>query len=225
MMQVYDRVLISRSEPTLLVLTVLVLGFFLLMGLLENFRSAVLIRVGNLLDDMLSKRVFNASFERNLRGGSTNAAQAMSDLTQLRQFFTGNGNENQTIQVNIRTATKDIENTNYEILVNGEFWSVKKHLYDLLPDEKGCIVKTGFDGGIVVIFGNGGFGMSPGSMWGAGSGTVPWGMGNNGGYWGGTGGFGGGMGGWGNGGMAAGAMAAWAAWAASEWEGIHNKIG
>lgn len=91
MMQVYDRVLVSRSEPTLLVLTVLVLGLFLLMGLLENFRSAVLIRVGNLLDDMLSKRVFNASFERNLRGGGANAGQAMSDLTQLRQFFTGNG--------------------------------------------------------------------------------------------------------------------------------------
>jgi hypothetical protein len=48
-------------------------------------------------------------------------------------------------------------------------------------------------------WGNGGFGMSPGSMWGAGSGTVPWGMGNNGGYWGGTGGFGGGMGGFGGG--------------------------
>jgi ATP-binding cassette subfamily C exporter for protease/lipase len=91
MLQVYDRVLASRSETTLLVLTILVVGLFLLMGVLEHFRAAVLIRVGNAIDEILSKRVFTASFERNLRAGTTNAAQAMGDLTQLRQFFTGNG--------------------------------------------------------------------------------------------------------------------------------------
>ena len=91
MLQVYDRVLASRSETTLVVLTVLVLGLYALMGVLENFRSAVLIRVGNALDEVLSKRVFTAAFERNLRAGGGNASQAMTDLTQLRQFFTGNG--------------------------------------------------------------------------------------------------------------------------------------
>jgi ATP-binding cassette subfamily C exporter for protease/lipase len=91
MLQVYDRVLASRSETTLLVLTILVVGLFLLMGVLEHFRAAVLIRVGNAIDEILSKRVFTAAFERNLRSGTTNAAQAMGDLTQLRQFFTGNG--------------------------------------------------------------------------------------------------------------------------------------
>jgi len=91
MLQVYDRVLASRSETTLLVLTILVVGLFLLMGVLEHFRAAVLIRVGNAIDEILSKRVFTAAFERNLRAGTTNAAQAMGDLTQLRQFFTGNG--------------------------------------------------------------------------------------------------------------------------------------
>ena len=91
MLQVYDRVLASRSETTLLVLTALVLGLFGLMALLENFRASVLIRVGNALDELLSKRVFTAAFERNLRLGGRNAAQAMTDLTQLRQFFTGNG--------------------------------------------------------------------------------------------------------------------------------------
>lgn len=91
MLQVYDRVLASRSEFTLVVLTVLAVGLYALMALMENFRSAVLIRVGNALDEVLSKRVFTAAFERNLRMGGGNAAQAMTDLTQLRQFSTSNG--------------------------------------------------------------------------------------------------------------------------------------
>lgn len=91
MLQTYDRVLSSRSATTLVVLTVLAMGLYAVMGLLENFRSAVLVRVGNALDEVLSKRVFTAAFERNLRASGGNAAQAMTDLTQLRQFFTGNG--------------------------------------------------------------------------------------------------------------------------------------
>ena len=91
MLQMYDRVLSSRSETTLVVLTVVVLGLFVLMGLMENYRASVLIRVGNAIDEVLSKRTFTAAFERNLRLSGGNAAQAMSDLNQLRQFFTGNG--------------------------------------------------------------------------------------------------------------------------------------
>jgi hypothetical protein len=78
-----------------------------------------------------------------------------------RQTFTGTGNENQTYQVSIRGNQKDVENFNYEVLVNGEYWTTKTHLYDLLPDEKACVVRTGFNGGIDVIFGNSGFGMIP----------------------------------------------------------------
>lgn len=75
--------------------------------------------------------------------------------------YTSSGEENQTFQVNIRSSVKDVENFNYEVTVNGEYWTIKKHLYDLLPDEKACIVRTGFNGGIDVIFGNGGFGAIP----------------------------------------------------------------
>jgi hypothetical protein len=78
----------------------------------------------------------------------------------LSTTFTGTGEVNQSYSVNIR-GQRDVENFNYEVLVNGEFWSVKKHLYELLPDEKACVVRTGFDGGIDIIFGNGGFGMIP----------------------------------------------------------------
>src|SRR5690606_4859313 len=58
MMQVYDRVLSSRNETTLLMLTLLVVGLYALSGLLEFARSRVLIRVGNRFDMMLNERVF-----------------------------------------------------------------------------------------------------------------------------------------------------------------------
>ena len=76
--------------------------------------------------------------------------------------FTGNGNQNQTISVTSRTPSKDVENTNVEVLVDGNYWTVKKHIYDLLPDEEACVIRTGYNGGIDVIFGNSNFGKIPG---------------------------------------------------------------
>lgn len=90
MLQVYDRVLASSNETTLLMLTLLVVGLYLLSGLLEFTRSSVLIRVGNRFDMMLNQRVFTAAFERNLRRQGGNPSQAIHDLTNLRQFLTGN---------------------------------------------------------------------------------------------------------------------------------------
>lgn len=90
MLQVYDRVLTSRNETTLLMLTLLVAGLYLLSAALEFARSTVLIRVGNKLDMMLNQRVFNAAFERNLKMGGGNPSQALNDLTNVRQFLTGN---------------------------------------------------------------------------------------------------------------------------------------
>lgn len=91
MLQVYDRVLASRSETTLLVLSLLVVGVYLLMGLIDMVRSQVLVRVGNQLDLALAPRVFNAAFERNLRFRAGAAGAAMSDMTHVRQFITGTG--------------------------------------------------------------------------------------------------------------------------------------
>jgi len=90
MLQVYDRVLASGNKTTLLMLTVLVVGLYLLSGLLEYARSSVLIRVGNHFDMQLNNRVFTASFERNLRRAGSNPSQAIHDLTNVRQFLTGN---------------------------------------------------------------------------------------------------------------------------------------
>lgn len=91
MLQVYDRALVSSNVTTLLMLTLLVVGLYVLLGMLEMVRSSVLIRVGNRLDMMLNQRVFTASFERNLRRAGGNPSQALQDLSQVRQFLTGNG--------------------------------------------------------------------------------------------------------------------------------------
>lgn len=90
MLQVYDRVLASQNEVTLLMLTLLMLGGFAFMGGLELIRSFVLIRVGAKFDMELNKRVYTAAFEQNLKAAGGNAGQSLADLTNLRQFLTGN---------------------------------------------------------------------------------------------------------------------------------------
>jgi len=91
MLQVYDRVLQSRNVTTLVMLTVIMLGFYLMLGMLELARSKLLIRIGAQLDMKLNNRVFVASFEKNLKRAGGNAGQALGDLTNVRQFLTGNG--------------------------------------------------------------------------------------------------------------------------------------
>lgn len=78
----------------------------------------------------------------------------------ITKTFTGDGSPLQTISVK-ELGRKDVENFNVEVLVNGDIWDVKKHLWDMLPDDKSCVVRTGFDGGIDIIFGNEGFGSIP----------------------------------------------------------------
>ena len=91
MLQVYDRVLSSRNEVTLTMLTVIVVGLFALEAALEFVRSRILIRAGAALDLKLNARVFDASFERSLKARDGNPAQALTDLTHIRQFLSGKG--------------------------------------------------------------------------------------------------------------------------------------
>lgn len=91
MMEVYDRVLASRNEFTLYMLSFMVLAIFALINILEQMRTMVVIRVGSKMDDFLNQRIFTASFEHNLKKSGVNAGQALNDLTTIRQFVTGNG--------------------------------------------------------------------------------------------------------------------------------------
>lgn len=89
MLQVYDRVLPSRNELTLLMLTLIVLAMFGVMALLEYVRSMVVIRIGSQLDSQLNTRVYTAAYERNLKNGASDTGQILGDLTTVRQFITG----------------------------------------------------------------------------------------------------------------------------------------
>ncbi|WP_028696704.1 type I secretion system permease/ATPase [Pseudomonas cremoricolorata] len=91
MMQVFDRVLTSRNETTLLMLSLILLGFFALSCALEWVRGQVMIRMSAGLDTHLGERVFDAAFERSLKEHSANPAQVLSDLNAIRQFVTGPG--------------------------------------------------------------------------------------------------------------------------------------
>ncbi|WP_312936399.1 type I secretion system permease/ATPase [Pseudomonas sp.] len=91
MMQVFDRVLTSRNETTLLMLSLILLGFFALSCALEWVRGQVMIRMSAGLDTHLGERVFDAAFERSLKEHNSNPAQVLSDLNSIRQFVTGPG--------------------------------------------------------------------------------------------------------------------------------------
>lgn len=91
MMQVYDRVLHSRSEATLLMLTLITVGLLGVMALLEVIRSRVLVRVGGRLDQEMSERILSAQFQASLHRVGSNPAQASRDFDTVRQFLTGSG--------------------------------------------------------------------------------------------------------------------------------------
>lgn len=92
MLQVYGRVVTSGSISTLVMLTIIMTVLMITMGSLELVRSRIMVRVSSKLDILLSRDLYRASFKRALdSGGMDSSAQALNDLTGLRQFMTGNG--------------------------------------------------------------------------------------------------------------------------------------
>ena len=87
MLEVYDRVVNSRSHMTLVMLTVLVLGAFVLMEVLEWVRSEVLHEAGVVLDQRLGGRIFGAIFDANLKRSPAGTMQPMNDFKTLRDFL------------------------------------------------------------------------------------------------------------------------------------------
>lgn len=91
MLQIYDRVLHSQSELTLLMMSLLTLFLFAVMAFAEWMRSRLLVGTGLRLDEQLSSQVFKASFEAHLSQSGASPSRAFGDLIQIRQFLTGNG--------------------------------------------------------------------------------------------------------------------------------------
>jgi len=91
MLQVYDRVLGSRNETTLVMLTIIAGAMLFVFGLLELVRSRVLVRIGAKLDAQLNTQVFSAVFDRSVVQPSGANSQALRDLDSVREFMTGQG--------------------------------------------------------------------------------------------------------------------------------------
>ena len=87
MLEVYDRVVNSRSHMTLWMLTLLVVGAFVVMEVLDWARGQLMHDASVALDQRLSSRVFNAIFEANLKRLPGGTAQPMNDLRTLRDFL------------------------------------------------------------------------------------------------------------------------------------------
>jgi ATP-binding cassette subfamily C protein len=92
MLEVYDRVLPSRSVPTLVGLVILAAGLYIAQGVLDLIRGRVLIRIGTSLDEALNARVFDTVVRLPLTAGSRNEGlQPLRDLDNVRAFLSGMG--------------------------------------------------------------------------------------------------------------------------------------
>jgi len=87
MLEVYDRVVNSRSGMTLAMLTLLIIMAYAVMELLEKVRGSLMRAAGVKLDEALSKRVYNAMFQAFLSKQVGSSMQVLNDLKSIREFL------------------------------------------------------------------------------------------------------------------------------------------
>lgn len=87
MLEVYDRVVGSRNHKTLLMLTLLVVGLYLVLELLEWVRRQVLYDAGLQLDKNLRDRIFSAMFAAKLQNQPGAGVQYLKDLKTIRDYL------------------------------------------------------------------------------------------------------------------------------------------
>ena len=92
MLQVYDRVIPSRNVATLVGLSAIVLGAYILQGYFDALRTRMLARIGTLFDARLQGPIYQALLTLPLRGARPVVAQQpLRDLDQVRTFLSGMG--------------------------------------------------------------------------------------------------------------------------------------
>lgn len=92
MLEIYDRVLPSRSVPTLVALSILAFTLFAFQGVLDVIRSRVMVRIAASLDERLSTRVYDIVVQLPLRSKTPGDGLApLRDLDQIRSFLIGTG--------------------------------------------------------------------------------------------------------------------------------------
>lgn len=90
MLQVYDRVLASRSVPTLVALVVLMLALYLFLGTVDALRARMLVRIGWRVDEQVGPLALATTLDQVLRNDNA-AVRPLNDLDQIRQFLGGAG--------------------------------------------------------------------------------------------------------------------------------------
>lgn len=92
MLEVYDRVLPSRSVPTLIGLSLLVAILYAGQGVLDFIRGRILVRIGGALDEALGARVYSSVLKLPLKvGRNGDSMQPVRDLDSVRTFLSGTG--------------------------------------------------------------------------------------------------------------------------------------
>ncbi len=92
MLQIYDRALTSHSVSTLVALSVLAIGFYLIQGMLDVSRSQILVRLGAKLDQRLAPLAHRVSIDMPRYGFSTaESTERSRDVDTLRNFMGGQG--------------------------------------------------------------------------------------------------------------------------------------
>ena len=92
MLEVYDRVIPSRSVSTLIALLLLAGGLYAALGLLDLIRGRVMVRISNWVDEAVSERVYDAVVRLPLIiGNRSEGVQPLRDLDSIRTFLSGLG--------------------------------------------------------------------------------------------------------------------------------------
>src|SRR6478752_1905857 len=92
MLEVYDRVLPSRSIPTLIALCILALLLYAFQGAFEMMRGRMLVRIAGALDEAMSARIYRAIVQAPLKLRTHgDGLQALRDFDQVRSFLSGSG--------------------------------------------------------------------------------------------------------------------------------------
>jgi len=92
MLEIYDRVLPSRSIPTLVVLLILASGLYAVLGVLDIIRGRLMVRIANRLDEKVSARVYDAVIRLPLIAGNRgDGIQPLRDLDSVRSFLSSLG--------------------------------------------------------------------------------------------------------------------------------------
>jgi len=91
MLQIYDRVLGTRNEMTLLMISLITLFLMAVYGILEFIRSRMLVRAGMQFDEILSSSIFSRAVRLRLANPSAGAEYIISDGDKIREFLTGAG--------------------------------------------------------------------------------------------------------------------------------------